>query len=498
MMAIPLLFLLNERTISNSDVIPPIRPDSEVVMEIPPGKKIAHPDWVKSLIIVEVNPETASENGKFSGMTRCLDHLEEVGVNGVWITPINEGGHYGNYGLHTINKKLTGSGSDEECWGRVADFVKECHKRNIRVFFDVISWGVRKDAPLLKQKPEWFTGEYKKEWTGWLFNWNNPELNEWFTDQLVQFVLRTGADGFRCDCGPNFCKYAPYREARSRLLKRGRKVIFFSEHASSRNDTFDFDQNAFIPGPALNRTKMMDCDSLLVSNIVDLVKSGKHLGAVDGYSKQGGMERFYAMMLSNHDSKGYSSQGDIIAFAYQAILSPFIPIWFLGEEWNNAYPYRRIPKRWLYDRRIDWDCREKNRKFFETVKRMIRIRRLYPEIFEYFPDNHRSSNIAKVKVFPPWFRRRPEQLCQSYARYHKDTAILIIPNNSPVSGTFVITVPYELLNTSQEQIHKAVDLLTGKVIASGSREKMQTISLLVPEGEVGAVIITPADHVIRR
>ncbi|UKI32091.1 MAG: hypothetical protein L6W00_00180 [Lentisphaeria bacterium] len=115
-------------------------------------------------------------------------------------------------------------------------------------------------------------------------------------------------------------------------------MIFFSEHASCRRDTFDFDQNAFIPGPARNRTKMMDCDSLLVNNIVDLIRSGAQLGAVDDYGKPGGTERFYAMMLSNHDSKGYSSQGDIIAFAYQAILSPFLPIWFLGEEWNNPYP----------------------------------------------------------------------------------------------------------------------------------------------------------------
>ncbi len=297
------------QTIDNSALLPPIRPDSEVKLEYSPGKAIGHPDWLKSLILVELNVETASSNRKFSGMAKTLDHLAETGVNGVWITPLHAGGHYGNHGIHTINKRLTGPGSDEECWNQVRQFVDECHKRNIRVFLDVISWGVREDAPLRREKPEWFTGEFKKEWDGWLFDWSNPELNEWFIRNLVQCILRTGADGFRCDCGPNFCKYEPYREARARLLKLGRKVIFFSEHASCRRDTFDFDQNAFIPGPARNRTKMMDCDSLLVNNIVDLVRSGAQLGAVDDYSKPGGTERFYAMMLSNHDSKGYSSQG---------------------------------------------------------------------------------------------------------------------------------------------------------------------------------------------
>lgn len=484
--------------IDNSALLPPIKPDRETVLETSPGKAIGHPEWVKSLILVELNVETASTDGTFRGMAKALDHLAETGVNGVWITPINAGGHYGNWGLDTINKKLTGPGTDAECWARVRQFVEEAHRRNIRVFFDVISWGVREDAPLYKQKPEWFTGEFKKEWDGWLFNWENQELNEWFVQNLVNCIVRTGADGFRCDCGPNFCKYAPYREARERLLKLGKKIIFISEHASSRKDAFDFDQNAFIPGPAKNRTKMMDCDSLLVNNIVDLVKSGSQLGAVDDYKKPGGTERFYSMMLSNHDSKGYSSQGDIIAFAYQALFSPFIPIWFLGEEWNNPYPYRRIPKRWLYDRKIDYEYKEKNREFFETVKRMIRIRRLYPELFEYFPDNHRNSNISKVSVLPPWFRRRPEQLCQPYARYRGNTAALIIPNNSPVNGTFTVTIPYEVLDCSPGEVFAVTDLLTGRQIAAGQTGELKKFDLFVPEGKVGICLIAPAASPVRR
>ncbi|UKI32090.1 MAG: hypothetical protein L6W00_00175 [Lentisphaeria bacterium] len=143
-------------------------------LEYSPGKAIGHPDWLKSLILVELNVETASSNRKFSGMAEILDHLAETGVNGVWITPLHAGGHYGNHGIHTINKRLTGPGSDEECWNQVRQFVDECHKRNIRVFLDVISWGVREDAPLRREKPEWFTGEFKKEWDGWLFRLEQP------------------------------------------------------------------------------------------------------------------------------------------------------------------------------------------------------------------------------------------------------------------------------------------------------------------------------------
>ena len=69
--------------IDNSALLPPIRPDSEVKLEYSPGKAIGHLDWLKSLILVELNVETASSNRKFSGMAETLDHLAETGVNGV-------------------------------------------------------------------------------------------------------------------------------------------------------------------------------------------------------------------------------------------------------------------------------------------------------------------------------------------------------------------------------------------------------------------------------
>ena len=144
--------------IDNSDLIPAILPDSEVRLEAVPGRSPASPDWVKSLIIVEVNVETASPTGNFSGMEKVLDHLAETGVNGIWLTPINEGVQYGNNGVHTLNRALTNRDKAEERWAVVKQFVDAAHRRNIRVFVDVVSWGVTKTAPLYKEKPEWFSG----------------------------------------------------------------------------------------------------------------------------------------------------------------------------------------------------------------------------------------------------------------------------------------------------------------------------------------------------
>lgn len=469
--------------IDNANLIPEIVADTEVKLEPVPGKSPASPDWVKSLIIAEVNVETASPAGNFSGMDKVLDHLAETGVNGIWLTPINEGHQYGNYGVHTLNANLTNREKVEERWRCVKEFVDAAHRRNIRVFFDVVSWGVTKTAPLCKERPEWFSGPSNPAWNGWTWNWQNPELNEWFASRLVDFILLTGADGFRADCAPAFAGYAPYRIARKRLLDFGRKIILFAENASEREGTFDFDQNAFI-GP--NKKPRMNGDIFLEKNIVDMGKSGEELGWIDGTGKHpekarenGGQERFYSLMLSNHDSKYYTAKGNPIAFGYTMIFAPFIPIWYIGEEWNNPYS-RKIPPYWLFANRIDWPELVRNREFYELVKRMIRIRRQYPEIFEYFPADHREANLCKVRT------DRPE-LLQAYARYRNKSAVLIVPNNGNDAAAFRITIPYEEARIGEGSV-TVTDLLGEKRLASGRPE---TFEAAIPAGMLGVYLISP-------
>ena len=73
--------------------LPPILPDSEVTL-IPagPGGRPMTPDWVKSLVLTEVHLETATPEGTFEAAVRVLDHLADLGVNGIWLTPIDEKG----------------------------------------------------------------------------------------------------------------------------------------------------------------------------------------------------------------------------------------------------------------------------------------------------------------------------------------------------------------------------------------------------------------------
>lgn len=447
------VFRSGATALDNSQLLPKIVPDSQVKLEKLSADATASPDWVKSLIIVEANPTAASTDGTLAGLTRLLDHLAETGVNAVWITPLQEGRHYGNYGIHTLNRALIGADTMPERWSVLRNFVDAAHRRNIRVFFDIISWGVNENAPLYKEKPEWFSGPSVPGYQGYNWNWNNPELCEWYESRLVEMVLMTGVDGFRCDCAPRYAGYEPFRVVRERLLNLGRKIVLISEHGSERKGVFDFDQLAFCTiGKSL-----MEGNMLTEKNIVDVVRNGDMLGNVD-VEAPCGRKRYYSFPLSCHDSQSYTAKGDPVRFGYQALFSPFIPIWYLGEEWNNSYTCYN-PPHWLYANAIDWKQRETNRSFFESIKRMIRIRREYPEIFEYFPADHRDSNIAGV----PTDRN---DLLPAYARFRNGTAILVVPNDKSEPAKIRVEIPYDKIGIARSGSVTVQDLMAGKTLCS--------------------------------
>lgn len=467
---------VTEKIINNADIIPPYRSDDQVKLESSEGETLLSPDWAKTLIIVQLNIQHASKDGKFTGMQQALDHLQELGVNGVWITPVNDGGeHYANFGLHTVNPNLTGQRTYDASWPVVKSFVDEAHRRNIRVFFDVVSWGTHKKAPLYVQKPDWYTG--KEEYGGFCLNWKIPEVREWFTVGLVDMIMKTGADGFRCDCAPGYAGYEPYRNARKRLLDKGRKILMISESASQRRGTFDFDEH-FRDGD--DRFALQDF--YIRHPIVEGVKSGSFLGTpFEQETGTSGMHRFYSFLVSCHDHKEYKVKSSPIIIGYQALFAPRIPIWYLGEEWNN--PHTKAPY-WLWATAINWDKIEENRPFYELVKRMIRIRRQYPNIFENFPENQREANICAVKT------DRPE-LLQAYARYDAGIGILVVPNNGVKSETIEITIPYTEMKMDPDAVYAVTSLLGAKPLVTRGASQASSFSAMIPANDLGVFLIIP-------
>lgn len=465
--------------IDNSDLMPKYVTDDKVKLE--PNGDLMSPDWVKTLIVEEVNVAKASPNGKFSGMTYVLDHLQEMGVNGIWLDPIYDGKHYLNYGPHTVSTYLTGTLDYEEGWRVVKSFVDEAHKRNIRVFFDVVTWGSNSLSNLYSEHPDWYDG-YSESYGGPLFNWKNEEFFDWFLNQLKTIIRVTGADGFRADCGIDYCGPELYKRLRSDLLAEGKKIAIIGESVTDDNlGIFDFEEHSV----NLETGNIWKTGSFYTEmfNIVDTVKNGTGIGTKEEQEKRtSGQRRFYSSLVSCHDSQNYVADGNLVTMGYASILSPFIPVWFIGEEWNNSYT---STKGWIYSTGINWNLLDSNRDYYERVKALIRIRRTYSDIFEYFPENHRESNICEVKT---------DHILglTAYARYGSGKAIVVVPNYSEYNDRFTVTLPYTDMGLSANGNYKITNLLTNEIIVAGNASDLLGFEASIPVKNVGVYLVEKA------
>jgi hypothetical protein len=468
----------------NSALMPAYVPDEYVTLEpAEPGGKAMTPDWAKTLIMMEVHIETATPEGTFESAVKVLDHCAEMGVNGIWLTPIYEkgpgGNGYGNIGPHTVEPALTGTTDREESWEVVRRFVDEAHRRNIRVILDIITWGTVTAAPLYKEHPDWYSGT---AWGNQAFDWKNEEFREWYISVAVENILKTGADGYRCDCEPNYTGYSVFDKIRQRCADAGRKILVIAEDGCHRKDTYDFEQDGVLNYKGWSRGEQYQTPKrfyLDEFNIVDSVKTGTIIGESSLQQRnRGGRFRFYTYCVSNHDYQYSIINGNRLVLGYQAIMAPFIPLWYFGGEFNM-----RAEKQVIYFVPVDWSKLDDydNAMFYEDIKKYIKIRRMYPEIFEYYPEDHRDSNICAVKT--------DISKLQAYARYAGSRAVLIVPNNEGGAVTGTVNVPFEAAAIAGYAGYTITDLMSGTVIAEGTQNELSSFKVSIDNGHMGIYLV---------
>ena len=105
-----------------------------------------------------------------------ISHIKEIGCNAIYIGPLFESvGH----GYETTDYKKLDSrlGTNED----LANFVKECHKQEIRVIFDGVFNHTGRDFFAFKDLQQYREGSYKKDWYCNVNFWGNNEYNDGFS-----------------------------------------------------------------------------------------------------------------------------------------------------------------------------------------------------------------------------------------------------------------------------------------------------------------------------
>jgi maltose alpha-D-glucosyltransferase / alpha-amylase len=212
--------------------------------KMPPEPLSEDPNWYKDAIIYQVHVKAffdsnADGYGDFAGLTSCLDYVQTLGVNTIWLLPFYPSP------LKDDGYDIASYEEIHETYGLVEhfkSFLKEAHERGVRVITELVinhtsdqhPWFQRaRAAPKGSSEREWyvwsddpnrykdariiFTDTEKSNWAWdgvaqqfyWHrffshqpdLNFENPRVVEAVIN-VMRFWLRMGVDGLRLDAIP--------------------------------------------------------------------------------------------------------------------------------------------------------------------------------------------------------------------------------------------------------------------------------------------------------
>lgn len=168
------------------------------------------PAWVKDAVIYEVFIRDYSRAGTFKALENDLDRLDSLGIDLIWLMPIQPTGKLnakGSFGSPYAVADYFGISPD---MGTLADFkslVSAVHRHGQHIILDFVLNHSAWDNPLLKQHPEWYThndsGAIISPNADWYdvadLDYNQGGLRDYMTQMLRWWIIETDIDGYRFD-----------------------------------------------------------------------------------------------------------------------------------------------------------------------------------------------------------------------------------------------------------------------------------------------------------
>ncbi len=168
------------------------------------------PAWLRDGVVYEIFPRAFSPQGDFNGITAKLDELKELGVNVLWLMPIQPIGEKlrkGTLGSPYAIKDYYGINPEFGTAEDLKRLVAQAHQRQMKVILDMVANHTAWDSVMM-QWPEFYKQKDGKivppvpEWTDVAgLNYENPKLREYMIQMLKHWIdpKTFNLDGFRCD-----------------------------------------------------------------------------------------------------------------------------------------------------------------------------------------------------------------------------------------------------------------------------------------------------------
>jgi glycosidase len=171
---------------------------------------IRHPEWVKNATIYEINVRQHTPQGTFQALEKDLNRLDSLGVDILWLMPINPIGELnrkGSLGSYYSVKNYVGVNSEFGTLQDFKHFVNAAHAKGMKVILDWVANHTAWDHPWITEHPEWYThdanGKIVPPVADWSdvadLNFDNKELRKAMIESMKFWVKECDLDGYRCD-----------------------------------------------------------------------------------------------------------------------------------------------------------------------------------------------------------------------------------------------------------------------------------------------------------
>jgi malto-oligosyltrehalose trehalohydrolase len=341
-----------------------------------------HTDWHgrpwEEAVIYEAHVGCFSLEGTFDGMRRKLDHLTDVGITVLEIMPLSDFEGRRNWGYDGVLPFAPDSAYG--CPDDLKRLIDEAHGRGLMVLLDVVYNHFGPTGNYLSfTAPQFFTDKYKTPWGGAVnFEDTHGSVRAFFVHNALYWLNEYRFDGLRFDA-----VHAIFDQSRPDILEDiaaavrreiapGRHVHLILENDNNRSSYLDrrlpahyeaqwnddYHHAAHVLATGETQAHFADYAASPVHALAACLARGFfHNGVPSAF--RGGEVRgedtsflpptAFIDFLQNHDQIGNRNDGKRLAaliddaplraLTAMTVLSPAIPMFFMGEEWASERPF---------------------------------------------------------------------------------------------------------------------------------------------------------------
>lgn len=332
---------------------------------------------LRDYVIYELHVGLFTPEGTFDAIVPHLDELKELGVTAIELMPVAQfpgTRNWGYDGVYPFAAQNSYGGADG-----LKRLVNACHERGLAVVLDVVYNHLGPEGNYLADFGPYFTDRYRTPW-GPALNFDGPQSDEvrrFFVENALYWVTEFHIDALRLDAVHAIVDHSaqPFVQELGEALhlqaeRLGRRVYCIAESTlndprlirapdeggngmdAQWNDDFHHALHVLLTGETVGYYqdfgRLDDLASAFSEGFVYSGQYSPYRQRRHGVSSRDVPAERFVVFAQNHDQVGNRMLGERLSqlvsveglklAAGVVLLSPFVPLLFMGEEYGETAP----------------------------------------------------------------------------------------------------------------------------------------------------------------